>query len=718
MAINEGRISVMENAPNLPANSVQENILLTANVAQILREFRSQKAELKAQNDELRQTQEILQESLDKYRDLYDLAPIGYFTMNKNGIICEPNSTGVELLGAEKSFLIGKPLSHFVAKEDQDLFHSHRKKLFESGNPQICELRLIRQDHTEFHARIESTIMLDQSGEFQRHRVVISDITEQKKMNQSLADSEEKYRLLVENSNEAILVFKDEYIKFCNSKSIELSGYRKETLFSKSIFDFIHPEDRDLVARNLKMRLRGEKVTPYVFRFIDADGKTRYVEVNAVLTKWDNEIATLNFLNDITERRKIEEDRILLARQLQEQTEELTIVNAELRRASTLKDEFLANMSHELRTPLSAILSISEALQEKVYGNLNERQLKAMHSVEESGSHLLSLINDILDISKVEMGTLSLEVAPVSVESICESSLRIIKQSAQTKQLRVTSTYDNSITDIMADGRRLKQILVNLLSNAVKFTPNGGHIGLEVIGDSERRNISITIWDTGIGIPQEHFPLLFKPFIQINSALARQQQGAGLGLTVVKNLVELHGGNISVESEVEKGSRFTVSLPWNVQADEEDNAHIAEGELEATRELAIQNEERSRTDSPLILIVEDNKINLQTVFDYLLTKDYRIAIAHNGIEAIEQAKKMKPDLVLMDIHIPDIDGIEVIHRIRDDDSLVGIRIIALTALAMAGDRERCISEGADEYLGKPFSLKTLNNMIEMQLGQD
>ena len=243
-------------------------------------------------------------------------------------------------------------------------------------------------------------------------------------------------------------------------------------------------------------------------------------------------------------------------------TQALHIANAELRRANRLKDEFLASMSHELRTPLNSILGLSESLQLGTYGQLNERQYTTLQYIEESGRHLLALINDILDVSKIEAGQMQLETGPVSVESVAQASLQFVRQSAFKKQIKVNLSIDSPLTPIEADERRLKQILVNLLNNAVKFTAGGGTIGLEVVADSDNRMTHFTVWDKGIGIAPEDMERLFQPFIQLDARLARSYTGTGLGLTLVQRMTEMHGGRVSVESEVGQGSRFTVSLPW------------------------------------------------------------------------------------------------------------------------------------------------------------
>ncbi|HMQ50555.1 MAG TPA: ATP-binding protein [Anaerolineae bacterium] len=257
----------------------------------------------------------------------------------------------------------------------------------------------------------------------------------------------------------------------------------------------------------------------------------------------------------------LEQERASLAQRVAERTAALQAANIRLAQAARLKDEFLANMSHELRTPLHAILGMSEALQEQVYGELNARQLKSLNIIEESGRHLLTLINDILDLAKIGAGELKLELTTVNVSDVCRSSLRLVNQQAKKKRLNVSYSFDKGLVNLQADPRRLKQILVNLLSNAVKFTPEGGSIGLDVSCNLERKQISFNIWDTGIGIATENLHRLFDPFIQLDNRLSREYDGTGLGLSLVFKLVSLHGGTIEVQSKLGEGSRFIVTLP-------------------------------------------------------------------------------------------------------------------------------------------------------------
>jgi CheY-like chemotaxis protein len=286
---------------------------------------------------------------------------------------------------------------------------------------------------------------------------------------------------------------------------------------------------------------------------------------------------------------------------------------------------------------------------------------------------------------------------------------------AQKKQIQVFFEMDNTVHTLQADGRRLKQILVNLLTNAVKFTPQGGQVGLSVVGLAETDELRMTVWDTGIGISAQGMSQLFQPFVQLDSSLSRQYEGTGLGLALVRRLAELHGGTVTVESEgiPGKGSRFTVSLPWR-------QTTASESEKTPSRGLSAPESLSRSVDSVCaglsVLLADDNEANIVTIQDYLESKGYCVTVARNGAEAVRKAAEAKPDVILMDIQMPEMDGLEAIARIRADTKadMPMIPIIALTALAMPGDRDRCLKAGANEYLSKPVSLKGLVKVIQAQ----
>lgn len=391
---------------------------------------------------------------------------------------------------------------------------------------------------------------------------------------------------------------------------------------------------------------------------------------------------------------------------------QLSSSNLELAKANQMKDEFLAAMSHELRTPLNAILGMSEVLLEQMYGELTEKQEKYVNTIHSSGKHLLSLINDILDLSKIEAGKLELNSELVDINTLCQASLLFIKESAKKKNLQVYSDVQVVRKQLNIDQLRIKQVLINLLTNAVKFTPEGGSVGLDVREETETQAICFSVWDTGSGIPQVLMPKLFQPFTQLDGDLNRHHNGTGLGLALVKRLVELHGGSMAVHSEVDKGSRFDMYLPCETPADTQP---VNKVQITSQAQMITPTTDVHR--QALILLVEDNSMNLDLYADYLQSKGYQIMIARTGEEALQRVHEQTPSLILMDIQMPGMDGLEATRRIRAEATFQSVPIVALTALTMPGDRERCLAVGMDEYLSKPLRLSDLLATIERLLGE-
>ncbi len=467
---------------------------------------------------------------------------------------------------------------------------------------------------------------------------------------------------------------------------------------------------------------------------IRKSGRKFPVELRFARTTIDDQNLFTLAARDITQRKQMEndlrEERTMLADRVEARTLELRQANQELENASRMKDEFLAAMSHELRTPLNAILGLSEAMREEIYGDLDERMHRPLTLIGESGHHLLELINDILDVSKIEAGQLQLHKSTIGVRTVCEASLSMVRQAAKNKGIRLRFDFDPQIGLLMADELRLKQALVNLLSNAVKFTPENGAVGFQVHGDEINKQIHFVVVDTGIGIAEEDMERLFDAFVQLDSSLSRRFAGTGLGLALVKRLIGLHGGTIAVESKVGKGSRFIITMPWEEEekalaaqpVDEQENMPIsAEYTMNnfpiETNELSQDGVEPTLVLEgfrPRILLAEDNAVNVATVLDFLEYKGYSVIVAKDGIEAIERSHE-QPNLILMDIQMPRMDGLEATRRIRTDPATADIPIVALTGLAMSGDREQCLAAGADDYLCKPFQLNELINTIEAQI---
>jgi len=507
----------------------------------------------------------------------------------------------------------------------------------------------------------------------------------------------------IEAAVDGIAILDGERYQYLNPAHVEMFGYdSSDELLGQSWRQLYSPEELRRFEEEVFPVLMRDRTWKGEAEATRKDGSTFAEDLSLTFTEDDLLICVCR---DVSDRKETE------AR--------LRKTNEELQRATRLKDEFLANMSHELRTPLNAILGLTEGLQEEVFGPLNDGQKKSLRTVEGSAHHLLELINDILDLAKIEAGQMELDRAPTAVEPLCRASLSFVKQQAHKKGVRLDVQIARGLPDLVIDERRIRQVLINLLNNAVKFTPAGGTVTLRVSlkcdfppeaeghpDDPHPCFLRFVVADTGIGISPEHLEKLFKPFTQIDSALNRQYEGTGLGLSLVKRIVELHGGGVAVASQVGKGSRFGFDLPCD-----DILMQVPKVTASGPPEYLSSPEEIAAAD-PLILLAEDNQANTLTLSSYLQAKGYRVAIAKDGEEAVAAVEAECPDLILMDIQMPKIDGLEAIRRIRDNPNFAGVPIVALTALAMEGDREKCLAAGADEYLPKPVKLKQLTAMIQ------
>ncbi|HEY7909833.1 MAG TPA: response regulator, partial [Thermomicrobiales bacterium] len=391
-----------------------------------------------------------------------------------------------------------------------------------------------------------------------------------------------------------------------------------------------------------------------------------------------------------------------LSGQLQARQAEIESKNEDLERAGQMKSEFLANMSHELRTPLNAIIGFSELLQEQFYGPLNQEQDDYLGNIRTAGEHLLGLINDILDLSKIEAGRMELDRGEVNLPQALESSITIVKEKAHNNgvQLRVDAGDTGTIA---ADARKLKQILFNLLSNAVKFTPYGGAVNVAARTDGEM--VEIAVMDTGVGISAEDQQKLFREFTQVDGSLTRRHEGTGLGLALTKRLVELHGGSISVRSAVGAGSTFTVRLPRTstesrVLSTEQETAltqYTAPNQYSCLPEGTRSPQPFSR-ETPLILVVEDDDPMADLVAAYLESAGYETARARNGEEGLRMARELAPDGITLDIMMPVMDGWTFMEQASEDAALSRIPVIVLS---LASDLKHGFSLGASAVLGKP-----------------
>ena len=385
-----------------------------------------------------------------------------------------------------------------------------------------------------------------------------------------------------------------------------------------------------------------------------------------------------------------------LATNLNRMSEELGRLYRQLEAANRHKSEFLASMSHELRTPLNAIIGFSEVLLENLFGELNPKQEEYLQDILESGRHLLSLINDILDLSKVEAGRMELELGSFSLPEALGNGLTMVRERAGRHGIALGLEVDPAIDVIEADERKVKQVVFNLLSNAVKFTPDGGQVGIEARLDAGR--VRITVWDTGIGIAPEDQRRIFEEFQQAGGTYEEKREGTGLGLALAKRFVELHGGQIWVESEVGHGSHFTFTLPVAVAA-----------QPDAAAALALPEAAGGEGSGPVALVVEDDPSAAELLRLYLEGAGCRVELARDGAEGLDKAIRLRPALITLDLLLPQVDGWDLLVRLKGDPATREIPVVIVSILE---ERGKGFTLGAADYLVKPVRREELVQVLD------
>jgi signal transduction histidine kinase/CheY-like chemotaxis protein len=371
-----------------------------------------------------------------------------------------------------------------------------------------------------------------------------------------------------------------------------------------------------------------------------------------------------------------------------------------VKESAKVKENFMANMSHEIRTPMNAILGFTNLLQRK---NLDEESKEYIQTIQKSGENLLTIINDILDLSKIEAGMIRIEAAPFSIRGLLHSIEIMLKPKAAEKGLQLSVTVDKSVPDhLEGDSVRLTQILVNLIGNALKFT-NKGSVLISITNEGvsgDVINTGITVSDTGIGIEKNKLQHIFNRFQQAEDSVTRKYGGTGLGLSIVKDLVLLQNGTIDVDSEINKGTTFRLMIPYKIST--RDFVNIQDGDSSIIAPINFEEH--------FVLAAEDNEINQSLIKHLFKSWGLKYDLAKNGIEALEKLRRTRYDLILMDIQMPEMDGYTAAQEIRNSLKL-NTPIIAMTAHALAGEREKCLSFGMNEYISKPIREEQLHELI-------
>jgi len=500
----------------------------------------------------------------------------------------------------------------------------------------------------------------------------------------------------IESAIDGIAILQENKYIYLNHSHLEIFGYEDHEELLGSSWEKLYPPETIAKIKNEVFPIL-ERDRSWAGEIIATrkDGSTFHEGLSLTLTE---DSLVICVCRDISELKQAE------AKQHQ--------TNKELIRMIRFKDQFLANMSHELRTPLNAILGLSEGLYDEVFGSLTQTQKNMIQTINSSGTHLLDLINDILDLSKIEAGEMTLHCQASNIQQLCQSSIKFVMQMAIQKNLQIELNCSPLIREVMLDERRIRQVLINLLSNAVKFTPEGGKITIEVsieedhsCDTSESKYwLCLVVSDTGIGISDEDLNKLFQPFIQVNNSLNRQYDGTGLGLALVKRIIELHGGYISVSSKVALGSQFKVKLPYTTSSL---NSKVSFLEISTDRILEI--DKFSKT--PTILLLETKTPDSFSIASYLESRQYKVVTPSDDQQVMDIMTSLHPDLVIINLEIQNIDGLEIIKQIRLNNYLD----IPIVALSNSSDCQKYLAQGANECLVKPFKLQDLFQIIQSLL---
>ncbi|MBU3671251.1 MAG: response regulator [Sinobacteraceae bacterium] len=516
-----------------------------------------------------------------------------------------------------------------------------------------------------------------------------------------------KLSLAVEQSSEAIIITDVAgSIEYVNDTFVRQTGFDRSEVMGRTPSMLASGKTAPQTYEQMWRALRAGKAWKGQFLNRHKQGHEYYVfSIITPLSNSKREITHFVAVNeDVTEKKRIGQEldrhRHQLEELVEQRTSDLQLAKEVAEQANRAKSEFLANMSHELRTPLNSVLGMSEVLQMgDVYGPLNDRQFNALEQIRESGQHLLKLISEILDLARIEAGKFTLDLQSVDVSKAAVGALRLMEQTAHAKtiQLDYRQGLEAQGASMVADEQRVRQILFNLLGNAIKFTPSGGSVSLQVRLDRAAERVCFAVSDTGEGIPLEAQTRLFQPFTQFETTTTKRHAGSGLGLSIVKRLMDMHGGEVTVRSVVGEGSVFTVHFPWK-----------APDRVTAPAMVASPYSAMHKT----VLIVEDNAMNVVPLRDYLEANGYAVDVATDGTQALARAAKREYDAILMDLQMPEMDGLEATRQLRRIPGHDATPIIALTSFATPGDRERCLAAGMNHYMPKPISFRALGELLK------
>ncbi|MCH4890410.1 PAS domain S-box protein [Acidaminobacter sp. JC074] len=520
--------------------------------------------------------------------------------------------------------------------------------------------------------------------------LAFEDVTIKREMAKTIVRNEKQLRFVTDHLHDTITQINPKGgLEYYSPSYKTLLGYDLEGFSDKTIYDLIHRQDKEIMSRMMEKCIESRDDLKFEIRFLDHEGHAIWLEVIMKYILNDDEVSLLLFGHDVTQRRVTEQEMI--------KSRELAIA------ANNAKSEFLANMSHEIRTPLNGIIGMANV---SLMLEPNKKQKDNIEMIKHSAENLLKIINGVLDFSKIEAGKMPLENQRFNTKEIFRKIALPFKVEANEKEVQFNYLVSDDIEGcLIGDHVRITQVINNVLGNAIKFTEFGSvtcHIDVKSETDKEQW-LSIKIKDTGIGIKEKHQSKIFSSFSQGDGSITRKFGGTGLGLNITKRLVEMMNGAIEFESVYGKGTTFTIELPLGK----------CSGDISSqTKEKIIDADTKGVGFN--ILVVEDDAINQKLAQRLLKRKGYGITLVANGQEAVDTFESGRFDLILMDIQMPIMDGITATELIRKKDK-ENIPIIALTAYAIKGDKEKFISKGMNDYISKPIDLDEFYQTLDRHL---
>lgn len=638
---------------------------------------------------ELKRIEDALKESEERFRTMFEQAPLGMALIDSiTGQIYHVNVRFAEIIGRTMDEM---RISNWMGITHPDDIQEELANMAQLNTGKILGFRMnkryIRLNQSIVWTNMTAAALKVEEEGKPCHLCMIEDITESKAIQERL----EKYQIIVEKANDIIMFldFQGNILEV-NDAAVRMYGYTFEEFLTMTIFDLRRLEKEEYVIAQMN-RAYQEGIV-FETTHYRKDGTFFPVEVSSQGNSLGNKNVILSIVRDISERKKHEE--IVIA----------TMKKAEA--ANAAKGQFLANMSHEIRTPMNGIIGMTDLA---LMADSEQEQREYLRIVKSSTMSLLRVLNDILDYSKIEAGKIDLEEVPFHLSTIITEVVELFDVSAKQSGLALTLHFDNQIPNaIIGDSLRLRQVLSNLVGNGIKFTTQG-EVSICVALEEQQEDkvkIKFVITDTGIGISTDKLNKLFKRFSQVDDSNTRQFGGTGLGLAISQKLVELMGGEIGVESKESIGSQFFFTAIFRLQGGS--NPLIGE---DAAYE---KNTALGRVKQKKVLLAEDDLVSRKIVTNFLIKHGFQVHAVENGREAVAACEKKKFDIILMDINMPYLDGYSVTTIIQSTEKNMNCftPIVAMTAYALKGDKEKCLEAGMDDYISKPINLREFLTMME------